>query len=388
MIIRSICASIAAVLLLTSPVAAQVTKVNYKAPHPAKAGEAAKLKRIAVLEFQGTEGAQFSATLTAELRSAMFNDLPYFEVISADGVMAVGTPKAPVAASATPGRGKKKTGSTIKVIPMADTPVSRAIRIGRAAQVDGVVIGTVTASIERRESTESRLGPDGKMVPQPCQSATVTFNVVPRVISVETGQVAYSRTVATRDSFKICAGQVDRGTIGNVFRDVENTLGGLLGKKKIKQVVDNKSENMKVESELGLITKVSKAATEQIVSDISPYNEDVVVSFYPDSNKLPKPKRTDFQNATTFAKAGRFDRACAMWESLKSPETENNVPLMFNIAMCAWVEVIENPSHALKLMREVEAKKPSFDKDIDAALQMLQKAAADRGELAKQVQNK
>lgn len=375
-------AALAGVTLLAAPAAAQVTKVKFMAPHPAKAGEAAKLKRVAVLDFKGGEGDRFAATLLAEMRSALFNNEPYFDVVGAEGVVAEAPPPPPPPV-ATKGR---KAVSTIKVIPNADSQVARALRIGRAARVDGVLIGDVQAARELRNYTESRTGENNSTVQVPCTATTINFTVTPKMINVATGQVVYSRTINSRDTMKICAGKVDRGVVGNMVGSVEDMFGGLFkGKPKRGELAAKTSDQMKVESELDLITKVVKAAAEEIVEEIAPYNYETEVAFYADSPKLAKDVRTQFKNAATFAKASRFDRACAEWLNLKTPETEQNVQLLFNLASCAAVETPDEPAEALRLLKQAESLVPTYNKDIDSALQRLQKAVANSGELKKQI---
>lgn len=227
--VRSIIAGLLGVLVSMSPALAQISRAKYLAPHPARVREAAKLKRVAVLGFTGNEADRFAATLLGELRSATYDNQPYFDVVSAEGVVATAPPP-PRPAPA--GRRKQAGGSRITVLPNSDTGVGKALRIGRAAHVDGVIIGDVTAAIERRNFTEARSGENNTSMQVQCHSATVNFTVIPKMVNVETGQVVYSRTVATGDSFKICGGKVDRGAVGNMIRDLESNFCFLGCKKK------------------------------------------------------------------------------------------------------------------------------------------------------------
>lgn len=140
-----------------------------------------------------------------------------------------------------------------------------------------------------------------------------------------------------------------------------------------------------MESELDLITKVAKAAAEAIIDDIAPYNYEAEVTFYSDARDLPKDIRAQFQDAATFAKAGRFDRACGTWLALKSPATEKSLYLMFNLANCMAIDLPDNPGEALKLMRLAEGLVTRYNKDIDEAIKRLEKAVSNQNELARQV---
>jgi hypothetical protein len=246
-----------------------------------------------------------------------------------------------------------------------------------------VLIGEVISALQKRESQESRTV-NNQQVMVSCTTTTVNFTVIPKLVNTETGQVAYSRSVASKDSYKVCGGIVDK-PIGNMLED---TFCGLIGCKKKRDPTKQSSADIKVESDLDLITKVVKDAAEQIRYDVAPFNFETDVTFYLDARDLPKDARAQFQNAATFGKASRFDRACATWQSLKTPETQKSINLLFNLATCTALEVPDNPALALGMLRQAEALVPRFNKDIDDAIKRLEKATANQSELAKQVEAK
>jgi curli biogenesis system outer membrane secretion channel CsgG len=163
---------------------------------PANFPQAAKLQRVAVLEFSGKGSDETTSALEAALVAHQVNDEPYFRVMDRART------KDLYAEVARGMRGEVAPGT--------------AARFGKQVGVQGVFFGRVNSQevnnrnyigkqytcIRRSNSGCDKSG----HINASCTEVTATVALMPRVVDVETGQVVYAQERTGTATSSYCSG--------------------------------------------------------------------------------------------------------------------------------------------------------------------------------------
>ncbi|MEM0986616.1 MAG: hypothetical protein AAGJ32_10240 [Pseudomonadota bacterium] len=294
------------------------TGIDVPVALPAQSQEAANLRNIVVLDYQGSDGAGFAQALEAALSGATFDGARYFNVTSRQALSGM-------------------TG----ISGASDRAIAAAINIGSQLGVDGVYFGDITqvdfdqtsSRVERSRCIEFD-GPfdceKREKYMTTCYNSVATYTAVPKIASVATGQVVYSNTFTGSRTGYHCDGDV------TVAKDRDTLLA---------------------EARSDVLDQVRKA--------VAPRNEQAKVDLE-ESASLGGPGDQElFDGAVAFAKAGRMDRACGSWEVLldKYPTV---FEVVYNTAVCA--EVSGDFSRAIDMYTQLDAGLTSPNPKVSKAL--------------------
>lgn len=237
---------------------------------PAKYHEAAKLKRISVLPFDGPMGNQVRADIEALLLTILVNDEQYFSIIERNAIDKIFLEQS-----------LQLSGAVNE---------TTAVEIGKLAGVQGIVMGTVTQSTieENPYSVEKSKciskGKNGKCKEWQqyrvnCRERNAYFSFTPKFIDVATGEIAASEALSGHVSHETCS---DSGR--------------------------------PLKSRQELLAEAKKYALEKLGKLVAPYNEDFEIKLLiKDDSKVPPEAKKNINDGVKWAKAGRVDRACEFW---------------------------------------------------------------------------
>lgn len=161
---------------------------------PAASHEAATVRQVAVLAFEGPDGERVADELLALLASVEVDGRPYFELIDRDRLPPAiaqgqaGLPVPPVSAR-PPGR---------QVVPAGYY----------AGRVEDIRVSSRTDTRESRACAERREGRCVRWVVERvlCRVDSAHFAFVPRLVEGRTGRVVFARTFAGSASADSCSG--------------------------------------------------------------------------------------------------------------------------------------------------------------------------------------
>lgn len=305
---------------------------------PALYTDAANVKKVAVVHFNGPSGDFVAARLEASLASAKVNGRPFFDVTSGQArAQQVGLRHS-----------SRATGF--------DKEAAR--QLGRSLGVDGVYGGDViTNGVVSQTYSEKRSKPtgcSGKGIVQKC-----------------TGSVEYSVTCVKRiANVSISVRLVEVSTGRTPY---SNTHTG--------EYSDTGCEGVLVASEQELLERALGTAIDKIRRDVAPVEEKIAVKFQLSPKRLDGQKRETFTKALEWIKAGDAVKGCQIWEQLLS-EGARDPYLLFNLAVC---DEANNKLEAAEAKLQ-EAKNMSSDPDavIIAAHKKYQKMIQERDAIKNQ----
>jgi hypothetical protein len=308
---------------------------------PANSDAAAKTRRVAVLPFNGADGANATAafeSLLSEVKDV--NGQPYFTVVDRRTLQ-----------HALDEMKLKTTGL------FDDRTVAN---IGKFIGAEGVYTGTAGAvPVERTRHEEQRSqcngASDPKKLVSKCTSVTnynvtctdkiTTYTMIPRLVAASTGQILYNPTVSKSRTSSFCT---DSGE--------ETPDGVLLG---------------------GAYADVMA----QIRRDVAPHTEAVNLVYKTETDGLSDADGKRFKDSLAFAKAGRMDRSCPVWLEM-APSYPGSVSVNYDAALCS--ELNGDYQAALASYTVVDAKLTKPDADVSAALVRMRQRIADQQKLAAQ----
>ncbi len=326
---------------------------EYKTKFNAKYPAAAENRKVALIAFGGDEGENFTQDLNSLLQNTFIDGEPYFTVLGEAG-----------SRSATKSSGQEG---------------AAAIAYGRNLGAEAVYLGTASVTIRdipREESKEVCLARTGGVVKQCAQSEVVkvscrriegTYTVAPKVIRVADGKVVYSESISVSDSIDKC----DENTEGAAESLIKALVPGgeLLSRLAPKSKPKQTAAPITPES---MLVDLRKKAAQQISRHIAPYNGTVKVDFKEKGADIPKAAQAQFKAGLEFAKAGRADRACGIWDALNTSETAESPTLLYNLGACAEVLEPDSPRQAMIFYSKADAASATPDPQISTAMTRLQ----------------
>ncbi len=332
---------------------AQALPVKYQARFNAKVPAVADLRIVAVMPFSGQDSENFTGALIAALQSASVDGAPWFTLKSGDGLQA----SAPTAAE-----------------------VSAAVNYGRSTGADVVYIGKVaTASVKsvpRQEARQTCVLPGEKLFSPcrrfdsfavKCERVDGNYTVTPRAIRVPDGAVVYSQSITFTDGYDGCDDSPASWSTA-----APPTFGQVLGgffksTPKAAEAAPNPDT---------LLQRLRDKAVQRVRSDVAPYNGEITVNVKEKGPDLPKEAQAQFKSGVDFAKGGRMDRACGIWDTLNTGPAAESPTLLYNLGACAEVLEPDNPRVAQGFYSKADSLLTKPDNEISVALKRMQGAGA------------
>lgn len=286
------------------------TTINTTRIIPAGANEVTKYKTVAFLDFTGNKGVDASSKLESTVIKANVNGSKPYIVVDRKNINKILEEKQL--------QSSNKNQNNIK-------------NIGKLIGADALWYGNAESSYNVTRSYETRSRClryiDGVCTlyseyTVPCESRKLVLNVSPKLSSVETGQVVYSKEFTATDSSFVCN---DYSYSGRTEGDLYNSA--------VQDILY------------------------QYRLDIAPYVEHVSIALMDNKEGTNKNSFELLKNGIDFAKNNRIEKACSLWiKGLK--ETPESISLNYNIGVCN--ELLSNYNDALKFYLKAEdySKKP------------------------------
>lgn len=306
---------------------------------PAESHQATKIRRIAVLPFEGNQGKEFATEVQGLLAGVKLNDTPYFSV--ADRGM------------------NDRIFAEIKLSQSSAMSRDQALRLGRLLGVKGMYTGaagnavSTPSSYQESRSTCNDVG--GKLFSKcknpvnttvTCTRNIVTYSFAPKLIDAETGQVIYARNISETASAQSCPD--DLSPASNVAQ---------------------------------LTGQAKQAALQGFLRDVAPSYQTVEVQLLEAPDGLDEQGRTKLSQGVAFAVAQRLDRACELWEEA-SQRGGKSMALFYDLGVCA--EAAGQVDKAQQLYTQADRLLDRPNDQISLALTRVAQTKRNAGKLAAQ----
>lgn len=333
--------------------AAPVTKVDVSVLEPAKSSDATRLRRIAVMQFEAKDRVDITGDIETILAGVVVNDRRYFDVVE-----------------------RRKLNALLVELKLGERRLlddSTVSRLGKMLGANGVYMGKVTRAAwsdqrsneprticSQREMKRNKKGKtyEGGCVRwrdtvATCTTRTANFEFLPRLVSIETGAIVYSRGHVGEMKSKSCS---EPGTGASApLSDGEQ-----------------------------LLLEAKTYALESFRRDIAPSQTARAIDVLGPGERISSPQMKDhFSNALAFAKEHRLDRACEMWREIAVSERDSP-ELTYDLGVCA--EATGDLAGALRLYTQADRLLTQPNKAISAALSRVQSDQASRAKLKTQLQ--
>ena len=298
---------------------------------PAKFHEAAKLKEVAVLPFDGPGGREFAAEIEGTLAAVTIDGKQYFSLID-----------------------RTKTEKILKEQELSQTGIvdeTTAAKVGKLVGAKGIYTGIVTAANsrdnpyaeKRRECSERQVKYDkqGKAyegdcirwrnVSVSCLRRDALFAFTPKLVEVETGRIIYSDNLSGAATASAC-------------RDSKTPLP----------------------SGFALIAQAKERAKVAFKRDVAPSYVTFDIRLMDSKQGIDaKEAREKLDQGMDYAKHKRLDRACELWEEGRTL-APNAPSLLYNLATCA--EAIGDLEKAFDLYKKADRALNKPDDRITAGM--------------------
>lgn len=345
-ILRQLMVITASIVAFVLTAAAYAAPVQYQTVFKSKFPAASEYRTIGVLPFQGEDAENFTGALVAELQKVNISGEPYFKIQSEGGAEASGPTNAEISAAVNYGR---KVGAEVVYIGrIGSAGIRRSPRKEQRTQC--VQAGEKLFSPCQREESYQ----------VDCENVSLTYTVTPRAIKVSDGSVVYSNTISVPGKYDHCADSGGGDLIGAV-------IGQMFKPKKDKSAPD-------IETPEALLQSVRQQVVAAIRADVAPSVGTVTVDFKERAPEFVKEDQAKFKSGLEFAKAGRADRACGIWDGLNTGAGAQSPTLLYNLGACAEVLEPNNPRIALGFYSQADALLTKPDSAISAALNRMRSA--------------
>jgi hypothetical protein len=300
---------------------------------PARFSEPAQLKTVAVLPFDGPDGAAYSALLEAKLAGIIINDKQYFQLVDRKAL--------------------DKSIAEMKLGMTGIVDASKAAQVGRVIGAKGIYTGTVNvSSVSDNPYTENRSRclqyvekPNGRGGTQKecartseytvrCYKRTATFSATPKLIEVESSKIVYSTVLEGVATDSYCSDS------GRSLQDAAS-----------------------------LKRTAQEQTTTKFRQDVAPYMTTMVISLMDSTAGIQsEDAKNKLKSGLEFAKNNRLDRACEIWSEARS-SAPNSVAYLYNLGTCAEVNGRLEEAQTLYKQADKQLSKP--DDNITKALRRV-----------------
>ena len=289
---------------------------------PAKAHEAAKLKRIAVLPFEGRRGYQLAADLEALLSGITVDNRPYYNLIERAAIEDII-------------REQK-----LHLSGLVDQET--AVDLGEMLGAQGIIMGTVTQhGTDDQRFTEKRSkclekDEDDKCVKQrkytvDCTQREAYFAFTPKVVDVSTGAIMASKSLSGKSTARVCT-------------DAHTPLQG----------------------RREMLAAAKRSALDQFRRLIAPHYVHVRIQLVTkdDSGIAPDAKR-HIRSGVKWSRSGRLDRACEDWRAAHAVHPRGYA-IPYLLGVCA--EIAGDLEEALNYYERADRNTGHPVEEINAAI--------------------
>jgi len=338
-------------LLFFLLLSACATSIKTTALMPARYHEAAVLKEVAVLPFDGRGGREFANEIEGTLGSINIGDKQYFTLVERTKI--------------------DKIMNELKFSQSGLVDESKAAQLGRMVGARGIYTGIINRATtvdkpyreERQACVQREVKRDkkGNLIEGACvrwnkyyvncTERVATFEFTPKLIEVETGRVAYSRTILKTAGAKGCS-------------DDSNPLP----------------------SAMELIGTAKDMAKADFRRDVAPYYVNFEIMLM-DSKEgiVSREAENKFDGAMEYAKNNRMDRACELWGEARilSPKAPS---ILYNLGICS--EITGDLEKAYDLYKKADRELGRPDDNITKALSRVGEQLKKQRMLKEQVGNK
>lgn len=315
---------------------------------PAKFHEAAKLKEVAVLPFDGPGGKEFAAEIEGVLANINIGDKQYFTLVDRTTL--------------------ERVISEMKLSQSALVDPATAAKVGKLVGTKGIYTGAIiTANTSDGHFTETRREcaewekiegerkwyqakdkcVKWKEYTVPCIKRDAIFSFTPKLIEVETGRIVYANTISGTASSSACQ---DRGAPLSSY---------------------------------DLIQQAKQPARAAFRNDVAPYYITIEIKLMDSTDDITSEKaEKEFEHGIDFAKNNRFDRACELWGEARtlSPDSTS---ILYNLGICS--EITGEFEEAMDLYRKADRSLGKPDDRITAALGRVSEAIQKQKRLKEQL---
>jgi tetratricopeptide (TPR) repeat protein len=315
---------------------------------PAKYHDAAKLREVAVLPFDGLGGAGFASEIEGLIAGVNIGDKQYFTLVDRmklDRVM-----------------------SEMKFSQSALVDPNNAANLGKMVGAKGIYTGVVTASNasdnwyseDRSRCAQHEIKYDKKGNPYEgkclryesykvnCTKRIAVFSFVPKLIEVETGRVVYANTISQTAQASAC-------------QDSAKPLS----------------------SAEELIAQAKQRAKEMLRRDIAPHYVTLEIKLMDAKDGVTSGQaEKKLEQGIDFAKANRLDRACELWGEARI-SSPNAPSVLYNLGICA--EVTGDLQQALDLYRKADRLLNKPDDNITVSIARVSEAMQKQKKLKEQI---
>ena len=313
-------------------------KVATQVTMPAKDQEAAEIKKVAVLPFDGNYGKQASVEIENVLTSADVKGQKYFTVVDRQNI--------------------QKVMSEQKLQTSGIVDVNTAVKLGKIIGAEGVYIGSADISnsdegySEGRSKCSSRAS-DGKCLSYynynvSCSKRTVGLTIIPKLIDIATGQVKYTSRLGSTEDAKRCS---------------------------------DSSSPLPAKEELAGIANYK--AMKQFREEVAPYDVTVYIEVLEKTDGITDASGKDsLKYSVAFAKNGRLDRACDIWRK-GAEQYQDAISFVYNIGIC--IETEGDLEGALDQYMKADKMTMKPEDAINNAIARVKRRIADNAKLSRQM---
>ncbi len=314
--------------------------INTIALVPAKSTEAAKLKQVAVLPFEGQDGKKFASEIEGVLASINIGDKQYFTLVDRTVL-------------------EKLLDEETRLSQNGIVDPKTAAKIGKAVGARGIYTGIITTSnsidnnynVKRERcvnyNKKEKECKQWREYTVSCTKRSAAFSFAPKLIEVETGRVLYANNISGTSDARGC--QDDQTPLPSGFE--------LLGRAK-------------------------QSAKATFRTDIAPSYVNFRVELMDLTDGITtKDVKQKLKNGLDYAKSGRLDRACEIWGEARilSPDSPS---IIYNLGVCA--ETTGDLEQALDLYMKSDRLLNKPDGRITIALRRASSAIQNKKKLDEQ----
>ena len=301
------------------------TSIRTSVLAPARAHDAAKFTRAAVLPFSGPEGKLISNNIEALMASVQVHGRSFYNIVERAEIEKVA----------------KENKFQMSDLVNQATAQSLGKLLGAQAIVVGSVSRYATEDKHYKEGRSKCVSKDKKGnckwrdFTVSCRQRTATIQFTPKIINVETGSIAASEIISGQASHSACS---DSGT------------------------------PLKGNNEL--LDLAMKSALEQYRTFVAPHQTNVKITLITsDNSKMNSQAKDAVKDGVTWAKADRLDRACECWNRAALYH-KKGYAIPYLIGVCYETKgELQKAQHYYKIADE-EATEPV--EELSAALERVQ----------------
>lgn len=314
----------------------------------AESSKATKVKRIAVLPFDGDQNRTLTSDIESLLTNVKVGDQPFFLVVERDRI--------------------EKISKEIKFSQSGQVTKESAKKVGKTLGADALYTGNVAqpqthtnAYKEKRSVCVQESEPKGKLKLKSClrseertvncSTTEAVFSFTPKLIDVQSAEILFSEKIIGNAQDSSCD---DKGS-------ASRTAGQLLAAAR----------------ESALAQFIRKVAPTSSKRDLQLMDSTTGIK-----NELAIKK---INQGLDFAKGGRMDRACEFWQEASALAPEE-ITIIYNLAVCAEMEGKMDIANAAYIKVDRRLEKP--DARVTAALKRMKEAQDNAAKLIKQTTTK